>query len=77
MVDLRNGAAVTRSPATTPMPPAESFSTVKQLAIDQFGVIAWIGKRSAIGDPDTIYELQSTRAGSAARLRAAPSRSRS
>jgi hypothetical protein len=57
MVDLRDGATVTRSPATTPMPQAESFSTVKQLAIDHLGVIAWIGKRTAIGDPDTIYEL--------------------
>jgi hypothetical protein len=56
-VDLRNGAAVTRSPATTPMPQAESFSTVKALKIDQLGVIAWIGKRTAIGDRDTIYEL--------------------
>jgi hypothetical protein len=57
MVDLRTGATITRSQATTPMPQAESFSTVKALAIDHLGVIAWIGKRTAIGDPDTIYEL--------------------
>jgi hypothetical protein len=57
LVDLQTGATLAHSPATTGPPEAESFSTVTALAVNSNGILAWIGKRSAVGHPTAEYEL--------------------
>jgi hypothetical protein len=57
LIDLRSGRTLERAPATSPERAAESFSTVTEMKVNGNGVLAWIGRRSAIGDPQPVYEL--------------------
>ena len=57
LVDLRTGATVATAPATTPANRPESFLTVTAIAVNANGVAAWIGKRSAIGQPKPVCEV--------------------
>ena len=55
--DLSSGARVGSAPGTTPEDRAESFVTVSALAVNRNGVLAWIGRRSAVGVTQPTYEL--------------------
>jgi hypothetical protein len=57
LIDLRSGRTLERAPATSPQRAAESFSTVTEMRVNGDGVLAWIGRRSAIGDLQPVYEL--------------------
>ena len=57
LLDLESGATLAHGPATAGPPQAESFSTVTALAIDADGILAWVGRRSAVGHPTAEYEL--------------------
>jgi hypothetical protein len=61
--DLRSGRRVASAPATTPENRAESFISVAALAVNGDGVVAWIGRRSAVGVTQPTYELHVLRAG--------------
>lgn len=61
--DLASGRRVGTAPGTTPEDRAESFITVAALAVNRNGVLAWIGRRSAIGVPQPTYELHILSAG--------------
>ena len=55
--DLRTGATVASSPAAKPLARPESFISVTQMALNRNGVLAWVGRSSAIGQPQPSYEL--------------------
>ena len=57
VVDLRTGATIATAPATTPPNRPESFLTVAAIAVNANGAAAWIGQRSAIGQPKPVYEV--------------------
>jgi hypothetical protein len=57
LVDLVSGKTIATAPATTPERAAESFSTVTEMKVNDNGVLAWIGQRSAIGALKPVYEL--------------------
>src|SRR5580692_7811226 len=57
VVDLRSGATRASAPATTPERRAESFVTVRSIAIDPHGTVAWIGSRSAVGAFTPVNEV--------------------
>ena len=57
IVDLESGKTVAAAPATSPERRAESFVTVRAMAINANGVLAWIGARSAVGAFQPVYEL--------------------
>ena len=57
LVNLESGATVASAPATSPERRAESFITVRAMAINAKGVLAWIGARSAVGAFQPVYEL--------------------
>ncbi|HEX4034774.1 MAG TPA: hypothetical protein VHX66_10050 [Solirubrobacteraceae bacterium] len=61
--DLRSGRRVASAPGTTPENRAESFISVSALAVNSQGVLAWIGRRSAVGVLEPTYELHVLRAG--------------
>lgn len=55
--DLRTGATLASSPAAKPLARPESFISVTQMALNRNGVLAWVGRSSAIGAPQARYEL--------------------
>ncbi len=57
LIDLANGVRAD-SPATPSLPRPESFRTVKQMALDADGIVAWIGQSSAIGLPQPEYYVR-------------------
>jgi hypothetical protein len=56
-VDLGSGKTIATAPATSPQARAESFVSVRAMALNRDGVLAWIGERSAIGVSEPTYEL--------------------
>jgi hypothetical protein len=61
--DLASGRRVGTAPGTTPEDRAESFITVSALAVNRNGVLAWIGRRSALGVIEPTYELHVLKTG--------------
>jgi hypothetical protein len=68
VVDLRSGATLASAPATTPERRAESFVTVRSIAVDPRGTVAWIGARSAVGAFTAVYEVHTLTRGGRERL---------
>lgn len=63
LIDLANGVRAD-SPAAPPLPRPESFRTVTQMALDADGIVAWIGRASAIGLPKPDYYVRALSASS-------------
>jgi hypothetical protein len=61
--DLASGRRLASAPGTTPEDRAESFITVSAIAVNANGVLAWIGRRSAVGVVQPTYELHVLEAG--------------
>jgi hypothetical protein len=57
LIDLENGVRAD-SPATPPLPRPESFKTVTQMALSADGIVAWVGRISAIGVPKPEYYVR-------------------
>jgi hypothetical protein len=58
LFDLATGRQVASAPATTGEPAAESFSSVTRMKVNRIGVLAWVGRRSAVGALQPMYELR-------------------
>jgi hypothetical protein len=63
LIDLESGKTTATAPATTPERAAESFVSVTAIRVNATGTLAWIGKRSAIGALEPIYEVHALLAG--------------
>jgi hypothetical protein len=63
LIDLENGV-LADSPATPPLPRPESFRTVTELALTGGGIVAWIGRTSAVGLPKPDFYVRALTAGS-------------
>jgi hypothetical protein len=63
LIDLENGVRAD-SPATPPLPRPESFKTVTEMALSADGIVAWIGRTSAIGLPKPYYYVRAITASS-------------
>jgi hypothetical protein len=57
VIDLRSGATVASAAAAKTPARAESFITVTEMALNANGVLAWVARIGAVGQPQPNYEL--------------------
>jgi hypothetical protein len=72
VVDLRSGAVIHDTAATTQVTRPESFTNVTVLVVNPRGHVAWIGSKSSIGMPQATYEVHKIDASATALLDSGP-----